>query len=85
MHTRFIKVRGGRLNINSNSHNEDNIRRRETDVYIILQALSKLLKGFDFGLEISPDFNWYFIDGKSGNIFKVPLDTVSQILNEVED
>lgn len=73
------------MNINSNSHNEDIIRRRDRDVYIILQALSKLLKGFDFGLEISKDFDWYFIDGKTDVKYKVTLDVVRQILNDVEN
>lgn len=63
---------------------EDYIRFRESEVYIIMQSLAKLLKGFDFGLEISPDFDWYFIDGKTQSRFKVSLSNVRQILNEVE-
>lgn len=71
--------------MNINNCSDDYVQFRKTDIEIVLQAIKSLLKSFDFGLEISTDFDWYFIDGKTQGKFKVSLSNVRQILNEVEE
>lgn len=63
---------------------KDYVEFREMEVRIVLISISKLLKGFDFGLEVSTDLNFYFVDEKTNAKFKVPADKVKEILSEVE-
>jgi len=58
--------------------------QRKNQVTLILCALARLLKQYDFGLEFHKDCSLAFVDAKNGNRYKISAQNLQDIYDKTE-